>query len=189
MTLYWYAWHETITKPLNWHSLAISKLLRIFSWEWCLWRKYGVIGRHWFKSWSPDKMMTKLYDAIVQHNIFNKISRILQHFEPIGDAYTSHLPASYEIEFVILYKNMTASNVHMHSSLTRRAANPKKVLYLRSLMHSFYTLSLYWPSYSKFSHLSYEPGCSHELWCRKCATWLWNKYVLFFIKLYFIHIS
>ena len=52
-----------------------------------------------------------------------------------------------------------------------------------------YTLSLQCPSYNKFSQLSYEPGCSHELWCRKCATWLWNKYLLFFLKLYFMHIS
>ena len=37
-----------------------------------------------------------------------------------------------------------------------------------------YTLSLSWPSYSKFSQLSYEPVCSRELWCRKCAMWLWN---------------
>ena len=73
--------------------------------------------------------------------------------------------------------------------MNRRAANPPKVLYLRSLMHPPYTLSLWWPSYRKFSQLSYEPGCSHELWCRKCATWLWNKYVLFFLKLYFMHIS
>ena len=72
---------------------------------------------------------------------------------------------------------------------SRRAANPPKVLYLRSLMHPPYTLSLWWPSYRKFSQLSYEPGCSHELWCRKCATWLWNKYVLFFLKLYSMHIS
>ena len=52
-----------------------------------------------------------------------------------------------------------------------------------------YTLSLQCPSYNKFSQLLYEPGCSRELWCRKCATWLWNKYVLFFLKVYFIYIS
>ena len=52
-----------------------------------------------------------------------------------------------------------------------------------------YTLSLQYPSYSKFSQLSYESGCSHAFWCRECATWHWNKYVLIFIKLYFIHIS
>ena len=41
-----------------------------------------------------------------------------------------------------------------------------------------------------FSQLSNELGCSHELWCRKCATWLWSKYVFFFFfKLYSIHIS
>ena len=43
-----------------------------------------------------------------------------------------------------------------------------------------YTLSLQYPSYSKFSQLSYEPGCSSELWCKECATWLRNKYVLIF---------
>ena len=32
-----------------------------------------------------------------------------------------------------------------------------------------YTLSLRSPSYSKLSQLSYEPSCSHELWCTKCA--------------------
>ena len=48
-----------------------------------------------------------------------------------------------------------------------------------------YTLSLPCPSYSKFSQLSYEPGCSRELWCRKCATWLWNTYVLIFSKTLF----
>ena len=53
-----------------------------------------------------------------------------------------------------------------------------------------YTLSLSCPSYSKFSQLSYEPGCSRELWCRKCATWLWNKYVLIFSKaLFYTHIQ
>ena len=52
-----------------------------------------------------------------------------------------------------------------------------------------YILSLQCPSYSKFSQLSYEPGCSHELWCRKCATWLWNTYVLIFSKtLFYTHI-
>ena len=50
--------------------------------------------------------------------------------------------------------------------------------------------SLSCPSYSKFSQLSYEPGCSHILWCRKCATWLWNKYVLIFSKtLFYTHIQ
>ena len=29
-----------------------------------------------------------------------------------------------------------------------------------------YTLRLQCPSFSKVSQLSYEPGCSHELWCR-----------------------
>ena len=59
-----------------------------------------------------------------------------------------------------------------------------------NLMHPPYTLSLSCPSYSKFSQLSYEPGCSSELWCRKCATWLWNKYVLFFSKtLFYTHIQ
>ena len=53
-----------------------------------------------------------------------------------------------------------------------------------------YTLTLSYPSYSKFSQLSYEPGCSRELWCRKCATWLWNKYVLIFSKtLFHTHIQ
>ena len=53
-----------------------------------------------------------------------------------------------------------------------------------------YTLSLWCPSYNKFSQLSYEPGCSRELWCRKCATWLWNKYVLIFSKtLFYTHIQ
>ena len=52
-------------------------------------------------------------------------------------------------------------------------------------MHPLYTLSLSCPSYSKFSQLSYGPGCSRELWCRKCATWLWNKYVLIFSKILF----
>ena len=53
-----------------------------------------------------------------------------------------------------------------------------------------YTLSLQCPSYSKFSQLSYEPGYSHELWCRKCATWLSNKYVLIFSKtLFYTHIQ
>ena len=53
-----------------------------------------------------------------------------------------------------------------------------------------YTLSLSCPSYSKFSQLSYKPGCSCELWCRKCATWLWNKYVLIFSKtLFYTHIQ
>ena len=33
-----------------------------------------------------------------------------------------------------------------------------------------YTLSLQCPSNSKFSQLSYEPGCSRELWSRKCST-------------------
>ena len=51
-----------------------------------------------------------------------------------------------------------------------------------------YTLSLQCPSNRKFSQLSYEPGCSRELWCRKCATWLWNKYVLIFSKtLFYTH--
>ena len=44
------------------------------------------------------------------------------------------------------------------------------------------TLSLECPSYSKFSQLSYEPGCGHELWWRKCDTWFWNKYVFIFSK-------
>ena len=53
-----------------------------------------------------------------------------------------------------------------------------------------YTLSLSYSSYSKFSQLSYEHGCSRELWCRKCATWLWNKYVLIFSKtLFYTHIQ
>ena len=53
-----------------------------------------------------------------------------------------------------------------------------------------YTLSLSCPSYSKFSQLSYEPGCSHKLWCIKCATWLWKKYVLIFSKtLFYTHIQ
>ena len=53
-----------------------------------------------------------------------------------------------------------------------------------------YTLSWSCPSYSKFSQLSYEPGCSRELWCRKCATWIWNKYVLIFSKnLFHTHIQ
>ena len=53
-----------------------------------------------------------------------------------------------------------------------------------------YTLCLSCPSYSKFSQLSYGPGCSRELWCRKCATWLWNKYVLIFSKtLFYTHIQ
>ena len=53
-----------------------------------------------------------------------------------------------------------------------------------------YTLSLQCPSNRKFSQLSYEPGCSRELWCRKCATWLWNKYVLIFSKtLFYTHIQ
>ena len=57
-------------------------------------------------------------------------------------------------------------------------------------MHPPYTLSLSCPSYSKFSQLSYEPGCSHELRCRKCATWLWNKYVFSFSKtLFYTHIQ
>ena len=57
-------------------------------------------------------------------------------------------------------------------------------------MHPPYTLSLSCPSYSKFSQLSYEPGCSRELWCRKCATWLSNKYVLIFSKtLFHTHIQ
>ena len=34
--------------------------------------------------------------------------------------------------------------------------------------------------------LSYELGCSHELGCRKCATWLLNRYVLFFSKTFHI---
>ena len=52
-----------------------------------------------------------------------------------------------------------------------------------------YTLSLQCPSNRKFSQLSYESGCSRELWCRKCATWLWNKYVLIFSKtLFYTHI-
>ena len=34
-----------------------------------------------------------------------------------------------------------------------------------------YALSLQYPSYSKFSQLSYESGCSHAFWCRECATW------------------
>ena len=41
-----------------------------------------------------------------------------------------------------------------------------------------YTHSLEYPSYSKFSQLSYESGCSHAFWCRECATWHSNKYVL-----------
>ena len=52
-----------------------------------------------------------------------------------------------------------------------------------------YTLTLQYPSYSKYSQLSYEPGCSHELWCRKCATWLWNDYVLIFSWTLFYTIS
>ena len=53
-----------------------------------------------------------------------------------------------------------------------------------------YTFSLQCPSNRKFSQLSYEPGCSRELWCRKCATWLWNKYVLIFSKtLFYTHIQ
>ena len=34
----------------------------------------------------------------------------------------------------------------------------------------------------KFSQLSYESGCSHAFWCRKCATWHWNKYVLILLN-------
>ena len=34
-----------------------------------------------------------------------------------------------------------------------------------------YTLGLQYPSYSKFSQLSYECSCSHAFWCRECATW------------------
>ena len=45
-----------------------------------------------------------------------------------------------------------------------------------------YTLSLQYPSYSKFSQLSYVSGCSHAFWCRECATWHWNKYVLFLLN-------
>ena len=45
-----------------------------------------------------------------------------------------------------------------------------------------YTLSLQYPSYSKFSQLSYEFGCSRAFWCRKCATWHWNKYVLILLN-------
>ena len=53
-----------------------------------------------------------------------------------------------------------------------------------------YTLSLSCPSYSKFYQLSYEPGCKRELWCRKCATGLWNKYILIFSKtLFYTHIQ
>ena len=53
-----------------------------------------------------------------------------------------------------------------------------------------YTLSLPCLSYSKFSQLSYEPGCSRELWCRECATCLRNKYVLIFSKsLFYTHIQ
>ena len=51
-----------------------------------------------------------------------------------------------------------------------------------------YTLSLQCPLYSQLSQLSYESGYSHELWCRKCTTWHWNKYVFIF-KFYLIHIS
>ena len=47
-----------------------------------------------------------------------------------------------------------------------------------------YTLSLLYPSYSKFSQLSYESGCIHAFWCREYATWHWNKDV--FILLNFI---
>ena len=45
-----------------------------------------------------------------------------------------------------------------------------------------YTLSLQYPSYSKFSQLSYECGCSHAFWCRECATWHWNTYVLILLN-------
>ena len=109
-----------------------------------------------------------------------------------------HKYLKWNIWNIVVYYNriknvITTLMTEMH---IRRAANPQKVFYLRSLMHTHppppppYTLSLQWPSYSKFSQLSYEPGCSHELWCRKCATWLWNEYALFFSKiLFYAHIQ
>ena len=52
-----------------------------------------------------------------------------------------------------------------------------------------YTLSLPYLSHRKFSQLSYEPGCSHELWCQEYATWHWNKYVLILYTLFYTHIQ
>ena len=59
----------------------------------------------------------------------------------------------------------------------RWAATKTQILKFNSHL---YTLNLQFPSYSKFSQISYETDCSHELRCRKYATWLWNKYVLIF---------
>ena len=44
------------------------------------------------------------------------------------------------------------------------------------------TLSLQYPSYSKFPQLSYESDCSHAFWCRECATWHCNKSVLILLN-------
>ena len=49
-----------------------------------------------------------------------------------------------------------------------------------------YTLSLQCPSYRKFAQLSHESSCSHELWCRECATWYFNMF-WFFKTLFHTH--
>ena len=46
-----------------------------------------------------------------------------------------------------------------------------------------YTLSLQCLSYSKFSQFSYESDSSRAFWCRECATWHWNEYVLILLNL------
>ena len=67
---------------------------------------------------------------------------------------------------------------------------PKSALFKEFNTPLPYTLSLQCSAYSKLSQLSYEPGCSRELWCRKCATQLWNTYVLNFSKtLFYTHIQ
>ena len=40
-----------------------------------------------------------------------------------------------------------------------------------NLIHPLPHSSTFCRSYSKFPLLSYESGCTHKLWCRKCATW------------------
>ena len=199
------------TSYLTWHRLAcniwrqtLMQAMPVFCWVkvFCLMNQIcsGAVGvlsrpnrrrccnlmpsqtltaRHWSRYWVTIPSMLKRQWCLWPQNGGLRLSAPVRDFKPV------HNSAGRCWVMPCTYWGCLPWHQGLYSLIGER--QEAQILKFNAPP---YTLSLSCPSYSKFSQLSYEPGCSRELWCRKCATWLWNKYVLFFSKtLFYTHIQ
>ena len=168
--------HHSDSEPEN-HPLTICIQIKFI---------YGTVFEIWSNLWRKVALRENPEKQAKNRNFLISTSRY-QKYSKLTVSYMFLWMTNAMMQLVKIPKIQSGRQLWLKKSVS--VFGKRQEYQIKKFNSHNYTLILQCPSDSKFSRLSYEHGCSHELWCRECASWHWNKYVLIYLELYFIHIS